>query len=249
MNNLDLVNRKIFTLIELLVVIAIIAILASLLLPSLNKARNKAKTISCVSNFKQIGTAAYAYSVDNNDYWLPASQGKWDNSIGYEANWIVMVWPYLESREYKLGYSVNSPVICPAGLPTDIFSYNNKPVTNLAWNRRFVIQYSGGVVVYGGNHARKINQCRKPSKAATLWDVSNTNTSTGAISTSTANAREYTNTSEVLAWLSSRHDKRDNVLFVDNHVESLILPLAYPTNTDVVTAFCPDASSAGEYWK
>jgi prepilin-type N-terminal cleavage/methylation domain-containing protein/prepilin-type processing-associated H-X9-DG protein len=82
-----------FTLLELLVVIAIIAILASVLLPALSKARGRAEGISCLNNTRQLGVAWLLYA-DDHEGFLPYNLGMNGSSFRTNINWVnnVMTW-------------------------------------------------------------------------------------------------------------------------------------------------------------
>lgn len=110
-----------FTLIELLMLIAIIGILASILLPSLSKAREKSKTVVCLSNLKQISVAMEMYVSTNSESYV-------DYNLARNRFWTALLHPY---------YGVDDVLNCPSGLPVEGEEWGNAKrgwATQAFWN-------------------------------------------------------------------------------------------------------------------
>ena len=191
-----------FTLIELLIVIAVIAILVSMLLPALNKAREQAHMISCIGKLKQVGDACSIYAADNDDALLP-----WKLSPDGEfyRNPALLPHYFTDAAIKKPG----GPLNCPSDrkhITADVTNSTREYMLSYMINRRL---YNGfATTAQQKNHPlRYTRQLKKPSRGG--YFIDHTGTAEDSFTNCPVNFYAY------------KHNGRMNVLYFDGHAGNL----------------------------
>jgi prepilin-type N-terminal cleavage/methylation domain-containing protein/prepilin-type processing-associated H-X9-DG protein len=203
-----------FTLIELLVVIAIIAILASMLLPALNQAREKAKKLACMNNLKQLSNTFFLYIDDSNGFFPHCGK----NSTGL-AVWDTLVLPYCSNTR-----SVKSSAAKMFGCPSDTIrrtsAYTAKRSYGINSGRSMNDDRFAGIAD-AQPKSTKLNRIPQPTKLLVLVDrITASSTVIGSDSRQnvTCSASASTPTNEQLAFRHDSNGRNINMYFADGHV-------------------------------
>ena len=155
-------RKQNFTLVELLIVVAIIAILAGMLLPALNSAREKARTISCISKIKQVNLKMNMYADSHDDYLPPRGPSNlyWTKALEFQKNsWDPMgkevLCPTLELKEHNIAkqhvqaYGINIWITGGNNNATARSIYRKRGRITDSERKDFVANTTSGVVLFG----------------------------------------------------------------------------------------------------
>ncbi|MCC6423854.1 MAG: DUF1559 domain-containing protein [Phycisphaerales bacterium] len=203
-----------FTLVELLVVIGIIALLISILLPALNKARRSAQTVACASNLRQLGLAMTMYANANRDVFPPTyweSTWWWNGHTTYTSIWAAFIGKYVGWNEDSVNFILPKLFICPSYEPAiDVNWASTAPNwANVSYGYNYL---KLGITMWTPIPTKRTS-IRRPADKILLADsgYSPLYPPGGIIILSADTSQGYL--------LSKRHNNGSNILFIDGHVD------------------------------